>query len=132
MYSKYNPYMPMLPGTVVLSTYTNFNGDVVKGLFVILYDEQSDNNVLSKKNVIGLKLSTKNTCVTNYSVELTPETDKFLKNECIVCCSKEHVLHKESQIYRVIGRLTPNTFRKIYKVYNKFNSELLRQIVDSI
>lgn len=123
---------PLISGTVVCSNYNLFDGTTKQGVFLVLYDEQMDINVLDKKNVVAIKISTQDTCVANYSVELNNNMNPFFDKPCIACCSKIHILHKKEQVYKVIGNLDMSTYKKVYKVYNKFLSELNRQVIDSL
>lgn len=120
---------PLLPGTVICSNYNSFDGEKRVGLFVVLYDEQSDNSIIDDKNVIALKISTKGTCISNYSVEINRNLNDFLDNNCIVCCSKLHTLHKKEQVYKVLGGLHPATYNKVFKVFSKFNAKLQDQLI---
>ena len=55
---NYDWNLPLTPGTIVCSKYNDFDGQERIGLFCVVYDEQLDNNVFEKKNVLCLKLST--------------------------------------------------------------------------
>lgn len=129
---NYDWNQPLLPGTVVCSNFNTFNGDKTVGIFIVLYDEQSDCSILDNKNVIALKVSTKNTCVSNYVVEINRDNNTFLNEDCIVCCSKMHTLHKKDQIYKILGRLNPITYKLVYKMYQKFSSEINRQLINTL
>lgn len=129
---KYDWNKPLLPGTIVCSNYNTFEGEQKVGLFLVLYDEQNDNSIIDNKNVIGLKLSTKNACVSNYSVAIDTKLNNFLDQECLVCCSKLHTLHKTEQIYKVLGQLHPATYHKVLKVFMKFNQEITNQLISNI
>jgi hypothetical protein len=120
------------PGTIICSNYNTFKGEQKVGIFMVLYDEQNDNNVTDNKNVVALKLSTKGTCVSNYSAQIDRSLNNFLDNDCLVCCSKVHVLHKVDQIYKVLGILHPATYHRVFKVYHKFTSAVEDQLVANI
>ena len=120
---------PLLPGTVVCSKYNTFDGEDRVGVFLVLYDEQSDNQLADDKNVIAVKISTKNTCAGNYSVAIDRELNDFFDEDCIVCCSKLHTLHKKQQIYKVLGQLHSFTFKKVFQTYSQFNSSLQNQLI---
>lgn len=130
--NNYNWNMPLIPGTIVCSKYNKFDGSLDDGIFCIIYDEQLDNNVLTKKNVLALKLSTQMTLVSNYSVNVDMTRNSYLLKKSIVCCSKVHLLHKEQQIYRILGKLDSNTYNKVFKSYTRFSSEIQRQMVDRL
>lgn len=132
MKMKYDWNRPLLPGTIICSNYNTFDGEQKVGLFVVLYDEQNDNNIIDNKNIVALKLSTKGTCVSNYSVPIETKLNNFIQQDCIVCCSKLHTLHKMEQVYKVLGMLHPATYHKIFKVFTKFNDEMNRQLIDNL
>ena len=132
MDNTYDWNMPLMPGTIVCSTYQDFNGESKVGIFCVLYDEQLDNNIFTKKNTICIKLSTQTTLVSNYSCKIDIETNRFLNSPCIACCSKLHLLHKESNIYKVLGMLDKKTFKDIVKTYARFSNEVERQMFDKL
>lgn len=129
---EYNWDRPILPGTVVCANFNTFNGERKVGLFVVLYDEQTDTNILDDKNVVALKLSTQNSCVSNYSVAVDNNLNNFLNDSCIACCSKLHTLHKREQVYKILGVLHPATYHRIFKAYMKFNSEMQSQLIANL
>lgn len=129
---EYDWNMPLMPGTIVCATYNDFDGEERVGIFCILYDEQLDNNVYTKKNTLCIKISTQSTLVSNYSAKIDIERNSFLNNPCIACCSKVHILHKESNIYKVLGCLDNGTMKQIIKAYLKFSSETQRQLLDKL
>lgn len=127
---NYDWNMPLIPGTIVCARYNDFDGEERIGLFCVLYDEQLDTNVPTKKNTVCVKVSTQTTLVSNYSVQVNMEDNKFLDNPCIVCCSKVHLLHKESNIYKILGFLNKGTLKQVVKTYFKFSNEVERQMMD--
>lgn len=128
----YNCNAPIMPGTIVCSKYTKFDGSVADGIFCVIYDEQFDSNIFTKKNVLALKLSTQLTLISNYSVEINSEDNEFLLKKSIVNCSKAHLLHKEQQVYRTLGQLDKNTYKKVFKSYMRWNNEIQRQLIDKL
>lgn len=129
---SYDWNAPLLPGTIVCANYGDFEGERRVGLFLVLYDEQMDNNVFSKKNVVAIKVSSQSTLVSNYSVPIDGDKNSFLDKPCIACCSKIHLLHKEDNIYKVLGRVDQTARKNIFKSYFKFIGETERQLVDCI
>ena len=129
---KYDYTKPLLPGAVVCSKYNTFEGERKVGIFMILYDEQTDGSITEDKNVLALKLSTKGTCVSNYSMQIDRKLNNFLECDCIACVSKIHTLHKKEQIYKIIGYLHPATYHKLYKIYMRFNNQLITQLTNNI
>ena len=126
----YNWNRPLLPGTIVASNFNTFDGEPKVGLFVVLYDEQSDmDNMTDTKNVIAVKLSTQNTLVSSYVVRVNKDRHEFLDNDCIACCGKIHILHKTKQIYKVLGELTPGTYKNVYKMYETFKEAMNKQMM---
>lgn len=129
---NYDWNRPLLPGTVICAKYNKFDGSDAIGIFVVLYDEQTDSSILEEKNVLAFKVSSKGTLLSNYSVQIDRKLNNFLNDDCIACCSKIHILHKKQQIYKVLGILHPATYHKIFKIYNKFNSEVMSQLVANL
>ncbi len=126
---QYDWDRPLLPGTVICAKYGTFNGEDKVGIFVVLYDEQTDGNLISDKNVIALKVSTKDSCITNYSVPINRKLNDFMNEDCIICCSKLHLLHKKYQVYKVLGTLHPATYHNMFKVYSQFNNQMQNQLI---
>lgn len=129
---NYNWNNPLIPGTIVCAKYNKFDGTVADGIFCVIYDEQLDNNVLTRKNVMALKLSTQLTLVSNYVVDIDMERNNYLDSKSIVCCSKTHILHKEQQVYRILGKLDKSTYDRVFKSYMKFACEMQRQLIDRL
>ncbi len=132
MIGEYNWNAPLVPGTIVCAAYNEFEGERKAGIFCVLYDEQLDNNILQKKNVFAIKLTTQTTLTGNYSVEVLLNRNDFLDKQCVACCSKVHILHKIHNVYKVLGVLDPITMKNIYKTYNRFVTEVERQILDRV
>ncbi len=129
---KYDWNKPLLPGTVICSQFGGFDGENRIGIFVVLYDEQTDKNVLEDNNIMAVKVSTKDTCITNYSVPINRQLNNFMDDDCIVCCSKVHTLHKKEQVYKILGTLHPATYHKVFKVYSKFNNEVMNTLINNL
>lgn len=121
---------PLLPGSVICSKYNCFDGENRVGIFVVLYDEQSDIQTISSKNIIAVKLSSKNTCVENYAVEINKKSCDFLQESSICCCSKIHVLHKQDQVYKILGQLPTSVYKSIYKTFTRFQNVLNNQMLN--
>lgn len=128
----YNWDSPLVPGTVVCAKYEDFDGKPRVGIFCVLYDEQLDSNTEHCKNTICCKISTQTTLVSTYSARIDINYNSFLNSPCIACCSKIHVLHKQNNIYKILGRLSSGTMKLIMKNYTKFSNELNRQLLDVI
>ena len=43
---NYDWNKPLLPGTVICSKYNNFEGEQTVGVFMVLYDEQTDSSIM--------------------------------------------------------------------------------------
>ena len=123
---------PIMSGTIVCSKFNTFSGEERTGLFCILYDEQIDGNVLNKKNVLAIKLTTQDTTIGDYTVAVNGLRNPFLDQRCTACCSKVHVLHKKQQIYKVLGMIDKQTYNRIVKTYVNFQSKVTKQILDRI
>jgi len=129
---QYDWNRPLLPGTVICSKYTTFNGNDVVGIFVVLYDEQSDNYISDSDNIVAIKLSSKGTCISNYSVGVDTKLNDFMNEDSVACCSKLHTLHKKQQVYKVLGILHPATWHNIYKQYMKFANNMQTQMMNEL
>lgn len=118
-------------GNVVICNYINFKGESKKGLFVVLYDELFDNVNNNSNNFTAVKITTQLDMVGNYTVNLNLEENSFFNKACLASCSKLHTLHK-NQIDGILGKLSSNTFKKVYISVSKFLSEVNRQMMDEI
>lgn len=121
----------MRAGTVVICNYINFKGESKKGLFIVLYDEQFDITNDVNMNFIAIKITTQLNMIGNYIVNLDVEENPFFNNPCFASCSKIHTLHKH-QITHVLGKLSANSFKKVYISVNKFLSDVNRQMMSEI
>lgn len=130
--NTYDWNLPLMPGTIVCANYCDFEGEKKVGLFCVLYDEQLDSNVFTKKNTVCVKISTQTTLVSNYSARINQDKNRFLNAPCIACCSKVNLLHKENNIYKVLGVLDPGTLKNVIKCYLKFSNEIQRQLLDRL
>jgi len=129
---NYDWNKPLQAGSIVLAGYNDFKGNRKAGIFLVLYDEQLDNDLFESKNVLAMKLSTQTTLLSNYVVRIPMNRNQFLNTPSLICCSKTHLLHKCDNIYNVLGQLDSGTVKLVYKTYKKFINEVDRQILDSI
>ena len=121
----------MQSGSVVICEYLNFRGEKKKGLFIVLCDEDYDNSTDGHMNFTAIKITTKLDMVGNYTVNLNVEENPFFDNPCLACCSKIHTLHKH-QIKFKLGKLSTNSFKKVYMTVNKFLNEVNRQMIINV
>lgn len=121
----------MRAGTVVICDYINFVGETKKGLFVVLYDEQYDTTTNGAMNFLAVKITTQFDMVGNYTVNLNVEENPFFKSPCLASCSKIHTLHKH-QIKHTLGKLSANSFKKVFITTSKFLTEVNRQMMGEI
>lgn len=121
----------MKSGTVVVCDYINFSGETKRGLFVVLYDEQYDVSNSGTMNFTAVKITTQLDMVGNYTVNLNTEENTFFNNPCLACCSKIHTLHKH-QIKYTLGKLSANSFKKVFITTSKFLAEINRQMMSEI
>ena len=129
---NYDKFAPLVPGTIVCSSYYTFEGEERTGVFCVLYDEMLDNGIFESRNVIACKVSSQNTLISNYSCGINRLYNDYLDKDCIVCCSKIHVLHKTHNVYRVLGVLDRNTYSRVVKTYTRFRREVERQMFDRL
>jgi len=116
-------------GTLVCANYRNFKGELKPGVFLVIYDEALDSQHQFKNNICALKCTTSSSIIGNYTVTLSDGNNPDVERDTIVACSKIHTLDK-SQIFRTICVIHPVTFKSVYKVYKKFNNEILREMED--
>ena len=121
----------MKAGTVVICDYINFSGETKRGLFLVLYDEQYDISNEGTMNFTAIKITTQLDMVGNYTVNLNTEENPFFKAPCLASCSKIHTLHKH-QIKYTLGKLSANTFKKVFITTSKFLTEINRQMMSEI
>lgn len=121
----------MKAGTVVICDYINFSGETKRGLFVVLYDEQYDVSNSGTMNFIAVKITTKLNMIGNYTVNLDNTENTFFNAPCLASCSKLHTLHKH-QIKHTLGKLSANSFKKVYITTTKFLNEINRQMMSEI
>lgn len=118
------------PGSIVLAHYCDFDGTPKDGVFCIIYDEQLDFHNNHKGNVTALKVTTAFTSLSNYSVCLADGNNDFIERDSFCQCSKIHTLDKATQIYRHLGDLHKNTYKKVYKIHKAYEAEKDRQMED--
>lgn len=121
----------MQSGTVVICDYVNFSGETKRGLFIVLCDEQYDGSNENVMNFTAVKITTQLNMVGTYTVYLDVEENPFFNTPCLASCSKIHTLHKH-QIKYTLGRLSPNSFKKVYIATRKFLSEVDRQMISNV
>jgi len=121
----------MQSGEVVICDYVNFSGETKRGLFIVLYDEQYDATNNTTLNFIAIKITTKLNMVGNYTVYLDVDENPFFKAPCLASCGKIHTMHK-NQIKYHLGKLSSNSFKKVYIGVSKFLSELNRQMINNV
>lgn len=121
----------MQAGTVVICDYINFKGENKRGLFCVLYDEYCDSLVDGNMNFTAIKITTQLDMIGNYVVYLDNNENSFLNNSCLASCSKIHTLHKH-QIKHTLGKLSTNSFKKVFITTSKFLNEINRQMVNNV
>ena len=94
---------PIMSGTIVCSKFNTFSGEERTGLFCILYDEQIDGNVLNKKNVLAIKLTTQDTTIGDYTVAVNGLKNPFLDQRCTACCSKRVTIYSLDVLLFLFG-----------------------------
>ncbi len=132
MNNKYDWNRPLMPGSIVCSEFSDFDGNRTTGIFLVIYDEALDTNVIQSRNIVALKLTTKNTLVNNYVVAINRNINNFLDQECMVCCSKLHVLSKVKEVYKYLGQLDNVTYKRVVKTYCKYSRTVESQLLDRI
>lgn len=121
----------MRPGTIVICDYKTFSGETKRGLFMVVCDEEYDNQNNNVMNFTAIKITTKLDMIGTYTVNLSTEENPFFNSPCLASCSKIHTLHKH-QIKHTLGRLSTNSFKKVYITIKKFLSEVDRQLMNEL
>jgi len=119
------------PGSVVLVDYADLNGNICKGIFLVLYDEAIDNLTQLGNNVIALKITTSINQISSYYVALDLEKDTFFDRQCYVVCNRPNTLNK-SQIRAYMGTIQKRELLKVYRLFQKYNANVEQQILDSL
>ena len=110
---------------------TETNSRVVKNFFLVIYTEAQDPLTIHKKNYKAVKLTTSIVDEQIYTCAIDKSKNNFLNKQCWVSCSKEHTFD-ESQIIGSLGQVDKNTLKKVTRVYNRFQNEVQRQLLESI
>lgn len=117
-------------GDVVCATYSGFDNVKHTGIFLIVYDEQNDSNVIEKFNVVAMKISSQTTVAGNYVLNVDRKKNDWFTGQSIILWSKLHTLDKRTNIYKKLGSFDSNTMLKVFKVYKRFVSEQERQMLE--
>ena len=118
-------------GDVVCANYGKFDGSTGVGVFLVMYNERSDRQYSNNKNnLICCKITTNNLLGDSYTVRIR-QGEANMNEESLVNISKLHVLAND-QVFKYIGSLSGNKMIMIFKEYNRFNSELERQLLENI
>lgn len=125
MERKYDFYRTIEPGMIVNANVTNFDGTKKSAIFLVLYDEQADDDVYGN-NCIGVKLTSRDNH--NYIIKVDRTKNNFLDKDCVICCSKLWTLTKDKHIYNILGKVDKDTLNSVYYMYKKFNIALDKQV----
>ena len=119
----------IVPGTVIISSYLDFEGKKRLGDFVVLYDEALDDANNHKYNIVAIKITTSQKQLGAYTVPLTYDNkNTFFNESSFACCSKLHVINK-AKVKGVLGVLDTETYLNIFKTFEKFQHEISRQLI---
>ena len=119
-------------GDLVCANYANFNGEAHVGIFLIIYDEAEDRDVLGEYNVTCLKCSSQLTAASRYAVSIDMKKNPWMEKPGAILTSKVHTLDKVNNIYKKLGHLDKDTLMKVYKQNNKYVNETLRQVLEEL
>lgn len=117
-------------GDIIMAYYGDMDNKEKLGIFCVLYDEFIDKESNCNLNLTALKITTKSHEDYNYYVEIE-QGNGGLASDSRVCCSKTHTLHKK-KVRVKIGSIHGELLKKVLLCYNKYNSEITRQVVSRI
>lgn len=117
-------------GDIIMAYYGDMDNKEKLGIFCVLYDEFIDKESNCNLNLTALKITTKSHEDYNYYVEIA-QGNGGLASDSRVCCSKTHTLHKK-KVRVKIGSIHGELLKKVLLGYNKYNSEITRQIISRI
>ena len=119
------------PGSVVVLDYADLNGTICKGIFLVIYDEATDNLTQLGGNIIALKITTSINQISPYYMALNLEKDTFFDRQCYVVCNRPNTFNK-SQIRACMGMIQKRELLKVYRLFQKYNANVEQQILDSL
>ena len=115
-------------GDIVICNYGKFNGDIEKGVFLVLYTETKDSRYLEKRtNITVAKITTNNFYGDSYVVSLR-QGEGNLKQNSLVSLSKIHTFALP-QVEGYIGTLGKSEMISVYKQYHNFVTETEKQVL---
>ena len=117
-------------GDIIMAYYGDMDNKEKLGIFCVLYDEFIDKESNCNLNLTALKITTKSHEDYNYYVEIA-QGNGGLASDSRVCCSKTHTLHKK-KVRVKIGSIHGELLKQVLLCYNKYNSEITRQVVSRI
>lgn len=117
-------------GDIIMAYYGDMDNREKLGIFCVLYDEFMDKASNCDLNLTALKITTKFHEDYNYYVEVEQGIGG-LASDSRVCCSKTHTLHKK-KVRVKIGSIHGELLKKVLLCYNKYSSEITRQVVSRI
>jgi mRNA-degrading endonuclease toxin of MazEF toxin-antitoxin module len=126
-----NKERELVPGSVVYSKYSKFDGTESLGIFLIIYSESRDTTNMNQRNYLVMKMTTSLVGESQYVVHVDSNKEVFMNQDGYVACSKLHTISQE-QIQKKFGELSPSLMKKVYKVYHKFQFEVERQFLETI
>lgn len=118
------------PFCVVKAKYQDLSGASALGLFVVIYTEEKDKDIHYKKNVVGLKITSKPLFLDKYSYALNAYRVPFLDKDSWVQCNKPHVLDLGTVQY--LGKIDLGTRMALYRRFKEFLIESDNQMLDQI
>lgn len=113
-------------GDIICANYHDMYGKETVGMFLVIYDEETDDNTEGVANVMALKITSNLEVNCNYKVPVYNET---FDKKCVVVCSKVHTLHKKN-IFKVLSKLDGHLMLRVLCMFNKYMSTINAQIGD--
>lgn len=113
-------------GKIIASNYFDLGSQSVKvGYFLIIYDEQFDDNTKGNGNMIGLKITSNTRVDCNYKI---PINHYSLKKPSVLLCSKFYVIDKKTQQIDVMGGVNDKYMDRVFFNIDKFYMACKKQL----
>ena len=94
-------------GDFVLLDYRNYDGEIVKGIYYIIYHESMV--IKNSTSFLAVKVSSH---VSGYQVPIAAKACPFLKHDSYINCSSIHRF-QESEVIDILGRTNDYITRRV-------------------
>jgi len=122
----------IIPGTMIVTKYSNFAGTQENGVFFVLYNEDYDPNTTYKNNLTCCKVTSQIKFVDNYCIPLSTIDVPFLKMNSFAMCSKLHTIFNAEEDIKILGVVSDRVLLKVYKSVKSFLNEVDKQMMNNL